>query len=170
MHFTRTRTVLIGAALIAVASSGTGYAAGKITGANVKNHSLTGADIKNRSLTNKVLAADSVVGANVKDRSLTAADLATGALRSKVTGRSAEKITSATNDSLKSLCSPGEVAVGGSAALTAGSVEGLSYFDPGGSPILDPQGVPVGWQASWYDASPQTNYFRVTAVCLAPPS
>ena len=62
--------LVVAFAALFTALGGTGYAAIKITGANVANGTLTGADVQNRSLGAKEHKLDSIGGAQVKEASL----------------------------------------------------------------------------------------------------
>jgi hypothetical protein len=63
------------AALALVASAGgAGYAAGLLTGEDIKNGSLTGKDVENGSLTGKDVRNGSLKGKDVKDGSLSIED------------------------------------------------------------------------------------------------
>jgi hypothetical protein len=62
-----------------LAVSGTSYAAGKITSAQIKNGTVSSADLKNDSAQGKDVKDGSLTGADIKDGSLTGADLASSA-------------------------------------------------------------------------------------------
>ena len=59
-----------------VAMCGTGYAAGLITGKQVKNSSLTGKDVKDATLTGNDVANESLTGGDLAAGSVSAADVA----------------------------------------------------------------------------------------------
>jgi uncharacterized protein YjbI with pentapeptide repeats len=69
--------VAVLALLLAV--SGTSYAAGKITSAQIKNNTVSSADLKNNSAQGKDVKDGSLTGADIKDGSITSADLAASA-------------------------------------------------------------------------------------------
>jgi hypothetical protein len=69
------------AALALVASAGgAGYAAGLLTGEDIKNGSLTGKDVENGSLTGKDVENGSLTGKDVKNGSLNGKDVKDGSL------------------------------------------------------------------------------------------
>ncbi len=152
--------VVTAAVVLALAAGGSGYAAGKITGKDVKNNSLTGVDIKNAT----------VAGTDVKNGSLTAGDLAPGVLpsgRQVVVARKVSKRSALENDNATSACLAGEQAIGGSVGISDGSLVGLLYFDPGGEPVVE-SGRVVGWRARWFNEEQTNNTFVVTALCMKP--
>jgi hypothetical protein len=62
-----------------LAVSGTSYAAGKITSAQIKNGTVSSADLKNNSAQGKDVKDGSLTGADIKDGSITSADLTVSA-------------------------------------------------------------------------------------------
>jgi hypothetical protein len=70
-------------------------------------------------------------------------------------------------------CGPGQVATGGGANLTSGSVPNTYFFEPGGVPAVG--SVPAGdgttpneWLATWTNNSGATEEVVVYVVCASP--
>ncbi|GAB3258911.1 hypothetical protein [Nocardioides dilutus] len=70
----------IAAVALVASAGGAGYAAGMLTGDDIKDGSLTGKDVKNGSLTGKDAKDGSLTGKDVKDGSLSGAEVEDGSL------------------------------------------------------------------------------------------
>jgi hypothetical protein len=102
----RQKSLSIAALVVAlfalVASLGGGsFAAGVLTGKDIKNNSITGKDVKNKSLKGKDVKDKSLTGADVKDGSLGAADLAAGTLTSTAKSVRVTATSGATSDAAR---------------------------------------------------------------------
>ena len=77
--FRSSTPALVTTCLVATVGLGTvSYAAGVVTGRQVKDASLTGRDVKDRSLTGRDVKDRSLKGKDIKDGTIKAADLAPG--------------------------------------------------------------------------------------------
>jgi hypothetical protein len=73
-----TPTLLALVVVAALGIGGTAFAAGMVTGKNVKNGSLTGKDVKDRTITGNDIKRGTLKGKHIKDRTIGASDLAPG--------------------------------------------------------------------------------------------
>lgn len=99
-----------------VALGGTGYAAVKINGKNIKNGTVAGSKLKNQAVTAAKLKNKTVTGAKVKDNTLTGAQIDEGKLAAVPKALAADTAVNATN------------AVNAANAANAGSVAGYTYL------------------------------------------
>ncbi len=150
-----------------VALGGSVYAAGKISGEQIKVRSLPGNRIKPRTitsnqiklktLTGRQVKAGSLTGSQIDQRTLTqisAASLANVHYQAITTPLSSYSMTSATAD-----CPPNTYVIGGGA--TVNNEEGAFINDSG------PSGSRTGWTATGLSWSSSSNTMTVTAICVA---
>ncbi|QIG44499.1 hypothetical protein G5V58_18460 [Nocardioides anomalus] len=91
-----------------LAAGGTGYAAGKITGKQIKNETIQSKDVKNGTLTGADVADGSLSGADLSDSTVTGADVADASL-----GSADLADGSVARTDLNRACAAGEVAAFG---------------------------------------------------------
>jgi hypothetical protein len=150
-----------------VALGGSVYAAGKISGEQIKVRSLPGNRIKPRTITSNQIKLKTLTGRQVKARSLTdsqinqqtltqisAASLASVQYQAITTPLSGNSTTSATAD-----CPPNTYVIGGGA--TVSNEEGASVNDSG------PNGLRTGWTATGFSWFSSSHTMTVTAICVA---
>ena len=148
-----------------VALGGSVYAAGKISGKQIKVRSLPGNRIKPRTITSNQIKPKTLTGRQVKARSLTGSQINQGTLNQisaaslasvhyqATTTPLGNSVTSATAD-----CPPNTYVIGGGATFS--NAEGGYVHDSG------PNGSRTGWTAtgiSWLSS----NMMTVTAICIA---
>lgn len=152
-----------------IALGGSVYAAGKISGKQIKKSSLPGNRIKpktvppNRikpkSLTGKQVKANSLTGTQINEKTLTGVSAAALA-NVQYQAVQAELPPEGRSGTVTANCPPGAYAIGGGATL--------SNEDRGTVNSSGPSPLRTGWQAtgySWYFYSRPT--MTVTAVCVA---
>jgi hypothetical protein len=150
-----------------VALGGSVYAAGKISGEQIKARSLPGNRIKPRTITSNRIKLKTLTGRQVKARSLTgsqidqrtltqvsAASLASVHYQAITTPLSGNSMTRATAD-----CPPNTYAIGGGA--TVNNEEGAFVNDSG------PNASRTGWTATGLSRFSSSNTMTVTAICVA---
>jgi len=151
-----------------VALGGSVYAAGKLSGTQIKTGSLPGNRVKAKSLTAKQIKSRSLTGAQIKANSLGTTQIN----ESTLTGVSASSIgsvlyvttsvqlgTGAPNGTQGSAtCPPGTYVIGGGA--TVGNEE-MSFVNDSG-----PTSTHTGWTATGYASAPGIS-MTVTAICTA---
>ncbi len=150
-----------------VALGGSVYAAGKISGTQVKPSSLPGNRIKPKSLTGKRIKPKSLTGAQVKANSLGAAQIKestlTGITASAISGVQYATVTvplsysSPTGVQGTAVCPLGTSVIGGGASV---SNEGYGYVSDSA-----PSPTHTGWIATGNGAKGIT--MTVTAICTA---
>lgn len=150
---------LIACTALFVALGGSVYAAGKISGKQIKPSSLPGNRIKPKTVAPNRIKPNSLTGKQVNEKSLTgiSASALSGVQYQAVTG---ELPAHGEIGSLTANCPPGAYAIGGGATLS--NDERGIVNSSGPSPLR------TGWTASgysWYGFSPPT--MTVTAVCMA---
>lgn len=150
-----------------IALGGSVYAAGKISGKQIKQSSLPGNRIKpktiapNRikpkSLTGKQVKADSLTGTQINESTLTGVSAAALAdvQYQAATGKLS---TGGRPTSITANCPPGAYVVGGGA--TVSNDERAYVNDSGPSPLR------TGWTASGYSWYPGGIEMTVTAICV----
>jgi len=166
---TRLRKVLsvsnvVAFAALFVALGGSVYAAGKLSGAQIKPNSLPGNRVKAKTLTAKQVKPGSLTGAQIKAGSLTATQINQATL----TGVTASKVGSIQYASVTvplvgtgpgatgtATCPAGTSVTGGGA--TVGNDE-LDFVNDSG-----PNATRNGWTATGYGTTTMT----VTAICTA---
>ena len=74
------RTIVLGALVTVLLSSGVAYAANEWTGANIVDGSLTNADLAAETITSGRILNATITAADIKDGSLTSADVANNSL------------------------------------------------------------------------------------------
>jgi hypothetical protein len=148
-----------------IALGGSVYAAGKISGKQIKPSSLPGNRIKpktipaNRvkpnSLTGRQVKSNSLTGEQIDEKTLTVSAAALAHVQyESMTLELSSKPTAATAN-----CPSGSYAIGGGATLS--NENGATINDSGPSPLR------TGWTAtgySWWEDAPA---MTVTAVCVA---
>jgi hypothetical protein len=155
---------LIACLALFLALGGSVYAAGKISGSQIKPSSLPGNRLKAKSLTAKQIKPGSLTGAQVKSDSLTGAQINEGSL----TGVTAGKVSSiqyaavtvplgAGPGSGTASCPAGTNVTGGGATV---SDEVNAFVNDSG-----PNGTRNGWTATGF-GEPGTS-MTVTAICTA---
>jgi hypothetical protein len=141
-----------------MALGGTVYAAGKISGKQIKPSSLPGNRIKPKTVAPNRIKPNSLTGKQIKEQSLTGVSAAALAdvQYQAVTG---ELPPEGRFGTLTANCAPGSYAIGGGATLS--NEERGTVNSSGPSPLR------TGWTAtgySWYWFSRPT--MTVTAVCV----
>jgi hypothetical protein len=157
-----------------VALGGSVYAAGKLSGNQIKTNSIPGNRVKKKSLTGKQIKPGSLTGTQIKAGSLTGAKIKAGSLTSTqinqgtLTAVTASKITSilyatttvqlggAPGTGVAS-CPPGTNVTGGGATV---SNELQAFVNDSG-----PNSTRNGWTATGF-GEPGTS-MTVTAICTA---
>jgi len=148
-----------------VALGGSVYAAGKLSGSQIKPNSLPGNRVKAKTLTAKQVKPETLTGAQVKAGSLTATQINQATL----TGVTASKIASVQYASATvplngggvtgiANCPAGTNVIGGGATL---SNQQLSFVNDSG-----PTAVRTGWTATGF-GEPGATTMTVTAICTA---
>jgi hypothetical protein len=151
-----------------VALGGSVYAAGKISGTQIKSGSVPGNRIKSKSLTGKQIKPGSLTGAQFKADSLGATQIN----ESTLTGVSASNLalvqyasvtvalstTSSTGTPGAASCPPGTYVTGGGVTL---SNEQFAFINDSG-----PSPVRTGWTATGFAFEPGIT-MTVTAICTA---
>lgn len=151
-----------------VALGGSVYAAGQISGKQIKRSSLPGNRIKPRtvpanrikprSLTGRQVKSNSLSGQQIDEKTLTGVSAAALA-DVQYQATTADLPTGGTPGTVTSNCPAGAYAIGGGATL---SNEERGYVnDSGPSPLR------TGWTASGYSWFPGGVTMTVTAVCVA---
>ena len=152
-----------------IALGGTVYAAGKISGKQIRRSSLPGNRIKPKSIPSNRIKLKSLTGRQIKPNSLTGAQIN----QKTLTGISAAALASVQYEAttvrldpngrpttLTANCPPGSYATGGGATV---SNENEADINDSG-----PSGLRTGWTATgrgWWGNSDVT--MTVTAVCVA---
>jgi len=151
-----------------VALGGSVYAAGKISGAQIKPGSVPGNRIKSKSLTGNQIKPGSLTGTQIKAGSLGATQIN----QSTLTGVSASNIasvqyavatvtisdTSPAGTPGAANCPPGTYVIGGGATV---SNELFAYVNDSG-----PSATRTGWTATGVAGEPGIS-MTVTAICTA---
>lgn len=157
-----------------VALGGSVYAAGKISGNQIKANSLPGNRVKAKTLTAKQVKPGSLTGAQIKAGSLTGTQIQAGSLTgtqintSTLSGVTASKLASiqyaSTNVSLgvgaatgTATCPAGTNVIGGGAIV---SNDDLDFVNDSG-----PNATRNGWTATGFGQL--GNSMTVTAICTA---
>ena len=157
-----------------IALGGTVYAAGKLSGSQIKPNSLPGNRIKPKTVTAKQVKPGSLTGAQIKAGSLTGAQIQAGSLtgtqinQATLTGVTASKISSiqytvssvglgAGAVSTTANCPAGTNVVGGGATV---SNDELAFVNDSG-----PNGTRNGWGATGFGEAGTS--MTVTAICTA---
>jgi hypothetical protein len=52
--------------------------------------------------------------------------------------------------------------------LVRGNVQTIVWFEPGGEPVLEVDGHPFRWLASWYNTDEREKTIRVSVICASP--
>lgn len=152
-----------------IALGGTVYAAGKISGKQIKAGSLPGNRIKPRTITGNRIKAKTLTGRQIKKHSLTGNEIDQGTL----TGVSAAALAdvqyqvttvplarnSADGTTASVGCPPGTSAIGGGATVSDDERAFVNDSGPG------PQ--QAGWTATGFVRFGSSNTMTVTAVCVA---
>lgn len=128
-----------------------------LTGRQIKADSLTGRQIKAGSLTGRQIKVDSLTGAQIDEKSLTG--ITAGALAG--VEYQATSVTLPGNGSLgraTANCPPGTYVVGGGATLS--NDNGASVNSSGPSPLY------TGWRATAYSWFGPGQTLTVTAICV----
>jgi hypothetical protein len=73
-------TFVVAVLALVLAAGGTGYAAGKITSAQIKDNTIKSKDVKDRALTGTDLKDGGITGADLKDEGVTGADIRNGSV------------------------------------------------------------------------------------------
>ena len=160
---------IIACVALFVALGGSVYAAGKISGTQIKASSLPGNRIKAKSLTGKQIKPGSLTGKQIKAGSLTGTQI-NGAT---VTGVSASSLasvqyavatvsissTSETGTTATASCPLGTFVIGGGA--TVSNEEQAFVNDSGPSPLR------TGWTSTGFSFGSPGNTMTVTAICTA---
>lgn len=159
-----------------IALGGSVYAAGKISGTQIKASSLPGNRIKAKTLTGKQIKPGSLTGTQIKAGSLTGTQIKAGSLTgtqingSTLTGVSASSLasvqyavatvsissTASNGTSATANCPPGTFVIGGGA--TVSNEEPAVVNDSGPSPSR------TGWTATGFSLVPGVS-MTVTAIC-----
>lgn len=151
-----------------IALGGTVYAAGKISGKQIKPSSLPGNRLKPRTITGNRIKAKTLTGRQIKKHSLTGNEINQGTL----TGISAAALTgvqyqvttvplagnSADGTTATVGCPPGTSAIGGGATV---SNDERSFINDSG-----PSPQQTGWAATGFTRFGSGNTMTVTAVCV----
>jgi hypothetical protein len=149
-----------------VALGGSVYAAGKISGKQIKVRSLPGNRIKPQTITSSRIKPKTLTGRQVKARSLTGSQINQGTLTQisaaslasvhyqAITTPLSGSMTSATAD-----CPPNTYVIGGGAIVS--NEERASVNDSG------PNGLRTGWTATGFSWFSSSNTMTVTAICVA---
>jgi hypothetical protein len=152
-----------------IALGGTVYAAGKISGKQVKVGSLPGNRIKPRTIAGNRIKAKTLTGRQIKKHSLTGNEIDQGTLTGisaaalagvqyqvttvPLAGNSADGTTATVG------CPPGTSAIGGGATVSNDERSFVNDSGPG------PQ--QAGWTATGFSRFGSGNTMTVTAVCVA---
>lgn len=152
-----------------IALGGTVYAAGKISGRQIKPSSLPGNRLKPRTITARRIKTKTLTGRQIKKHSLTGNEIDQGTL----TGISAAALAdvqyqvttvplarnSADGTTATVGCSPGTSAIGGGATVSDDEHAFVNDSGPG------PQ--QAGWTATGFMRFGPSSTMTVTAVCVA---
>lgn len=140
-----------------VALGGSVYAAGKISGKQIKANSLPGNRIKPKTISPNRIKPNSLKGAQINEKTLTG--ISAAALADvQYQAVAATLPTGGRPGSVTANCPPGAYAIGGGATL---SNEERGYVnDDGPSPLR------TGWTATGYSYYPGGVTMTVTAVCV----
>jgi hypothetical protein len=150
-----------------VALGGSVYAAGKISGKQIKRNSLPGNRLKPRTLPPNRIKPNSLTGHQVKANSLTGDQVdektLVGVSAAALASVQYEAITVAlppygSPGTATANCPAGSYAIGGGATLS--SEEGATVNDSGPSPLR------TGWTASGYSWYYPRATMTVTAICV----
>jgi hypothetical protein len=188
-------TVVAGAVVIAIASTGGAVAGGLITSKQIKNNTIKSIDVRDGNLTGTDIADGSISGADVADGSVGAADIADGSVGKAKIAAAAQGYTnivtkvvtvaSVANNTTSTRavdCGAGNVAIGGggytepSSLALLGTTEGiveqslpasLSTFAFGGSVPAANGIAPQTWRTTVRnnDGSTTTNVHY--AICAS---
>lgn len=178
-----------------VAFGGTGYAAVKINGANLKNKSVSGAKLKNKTIAGAKIKNDAVTGAKVKGGSLTASDFKAGTLLQGPAGPAGKNgVNGAANVVYRTFlantagngtlgeagatCDAGEKLIGGGGGwvndanpptsyVLSGTVSDSGPATAGDDPIAEGQ-TPGEWHVSGRNTSGGNARMYAYAVCATP--
>lgn len=141
-----------------IALGGSVYAAGKISGKQIKKSSLPGNRIKPKTVPGNRIKPDALTGKQIKEKTLTGVSAAALA-DVQYQAVQAELPPEGRAGTVTANCPPGAYAIGGGATL--------SNEDRGTVNSSGPSPLRTGWQAtgySWYFSSRPT--MTVTAVCV----
>ncbi|HEX6688373.1 MAG TPA: hypothetical protein VF085_06875 [Solirubrobacterales bacterium] len=152
-----------------IALGGTVYAAGKISGKQIKPSSLPGNRLKPRTITARRIKAKTLTGRQIKRHSLTGSEIDQGTL----TGISAAALAdvryqvltvplarnSADGTTATVGCPPGTSAIGGGATV---SDDERAFVNDSG-----PSSQQAGWTATGFVRFGPGNTMSITAVCVA---
>jgi hypothetical protein len=169
---TRIRKVLTFSNVVAfvalfVAMGGSVYAAGKISGTQIKSGSVPGNRIKPKTLTAKQIKPASLTGAQVKADSLGATQINESTLTGVSAGSLASVLyvpvavpisNSPAGSTGTASCPPGTYVIGGGATV---SNEELAIVNDSG-----PTATRTGWTATGFAGGPGTS-MTITAICTA---
>jgi hypothetical protein len=181
--------MIVACVALLVALGGVSYAA-----AVLPKNSVGTAQLQKQSVSGAKLKNNAVTAAKVKNGSLLAADFKAGQLPAGPQGQQGAKgdpgtagapgatkvvmretsVTTANGQNGYAIasCQPGEVATGGGWTLNSGNIDNFHTF--GDHPVKSggaPAGAgdrPVGWRVSVWNASGQTNSWRVYVICASP--
>jgi hypothetical protein len=150
-----------------IALGGSVYAAGKISGTQIKASSLPGNRIKAKTLTGKQIKPGSLTGTQIKAGSLTGTQI-NGTTLTGVSASSLASVqyavatvsissTSPTGTSATANCPPGTFVVGGGATV---SNEEQAFVNDSG-----PSSSRTGWTSTGFSFASPGNSMTVTAIC-----
>jgi len=158
---------LIACLALFIALGGTVYAAGKISGRQIKVRSLPGNRIKPRTITANRIKKKTLTGRQIKNHSLTGDEINQGTL----TGISAASLADVHYESVTVFlpighpsamatanCPDGSYAIGGGA--TVSHKDEATVNDSGPSPLR------TGWTATGFARSSSGTQMTVTAICV----
>jgi hypothetical protein len=150
-----------------VALGGTVYAAGKISGKQIKRGSLPGNRIKPKSIAGNRLKLKTLTGRQVKPNSLGSAQINQSTL-TRISAASLASVqyvaetepisASRTGTSVTASCPPSTFVIGGGA--TVSNEESASVNDSGPDPLRS------GWTATAFSPFARNNSVTVTAICV----
>lgn len=158
-----------------IALGGSVYAAGKISGTQIKSGSLPGNRIKAKSVTAKQVKPGSLTDAQIKAGSIGAAQIQAGSLTgSQINQATLAAVTASKISSIQYATST--IAVGATAGTTTANCPSGTNVIGGGATVSDeensfvndsgPNGSRNGWTATGFDFVGSAN-MTVTAVCTA---
>jgi hypothetical protein len=158
-----------------IALGGSVYAAGKISGTQIKASSLPGNRIKAKTLTGNQIKPGSLTGKQIKAGSLTGTQIKAGSLtgtqinQGTLTGVTASKISSIQY-------ATSTISVGETPGTTTANCPNGTNVTGGGATVSDevnafvndsgPSGTRNGWTATGFDFAGSAN-MTVTAICTA---
>ena len=138
-----------------IALGGSVYAAGKISGKQIKRSSLPGNRIKPNSLTGAQVQANSLTGEQIDEKTLTVSAAALANVQYESTTLELSWRTSPATAN----CPAGSYAIGGGATLS--NEDGGIVNSSGPSPLR------TGWTATGYAWAEAGTTMTVTAICVA---